>query len=79
MVQLPQLLVGIYIQRREARRRARNAGRAVYFELGANLLAPAWRAGLGADVREMKVRTAHAAGYLHLAASDERRQVCTIQ
>jgi hypothetical protein len=33
------LLVGIYIQRREARRRARNAGRAVYFELGANLLA----------------------------------------
>jgi hypothetical protein len=33
------LFVGIYIQRREARRRARNAGRAVYFELGANLLA----------------------------------------
>jgi hypothetical protein len=33
------LCVGIYIQRREARRRARNAGRAVYFELGANLLA----------------------------------------
>ena len=33
------LLVGMYIQRREARRRARNAGRAVYFELGANLLA----------------------------------------
>lgn len=31
--------VGIYIQRRDARRRARNAGRAVYFELGANLLA----------------------------------------
>jgi hypothetical protein len=31
--------VGIYIQRREARRRARNAGRAVYFELGSNLLA----------------------------------------
>ena len=54
MIQLPQWLVGIsgaivgvigwlfvgmYIQRREARRRARNAGRAVYFELGANLLA----------------------------------------
>jgi hypothetical protein len=54
MIPLPQLLVGvtgafvgvigwlfvgIYIQRREARRRARNAGRAVYFELGANLLA----------------------------------------
>lgn len=33
------LLVGLYIQRHEARRRARNAGRAVYFELGANLLA----------------------------------------
>lgn len=33
------LFVGIYINRREARRRARNAGRAVYFELGANLLA----------------------------------------
>jgi hypothetical protein len=33
------LFVGIYIQRREARRRARNAGRAVYFELGANQLA----------------------------------------
>ncbi len=33
------LFVGIYIQRRDARRRARNAGRAVYFELGANLLA----------------------------------------
>lgn len=33
------LCVGIYIQHREARRRARNAGRAVYFELGANLLA----------------------------------------
>src|SRR5512139_705880 len=33
------LSVGIYIQRRDARRRARNAGRAVYFELGANLLA----------------------------------------
>jgi hypothetical protein len=33
------LFVGIYIQRRESRRRARNAGRAVYFELGANLLA----------------------------------------
>jgi len=33
------LCVGIYIQRRDARRRARNAGRAVYFELGANLLA----------------------------------------
>ena len=33
------LLVGMYIQRREARRKARNAGRAVYFELGANLLA----------------------------------------
>jgi hypothetical protein len=33
------LCVGIYIQRREARRRARNAGRAVYFELGANQLA----------------------------------------
>jgi hypothetical protein len=33
------LFVGIYIQRRETRRRARNAGRAVYFELGANLLA----------------------------------------
>lgn len=33
------LFVGIYIQRREARRRARNAGRAVYFELGANLMA----------------------------------------
>jgi hypothetical protein len=32
------LCVGIYIQRRDARRRARNAGRAVYFELGANLL-----------------------------------------
>jgi len=31
--------VGIYIQRRDARRRARNAGRAVFFELGANLLA----------------------------------------
>ena len=31
--------VGIHIQRRDARRRARNAGRAVYFELGANLLA----------------------------------------
>lgn len=54
MVPLPQLLVGItgaivgvigwlcvgiFIQRRDARRRARNAGRAVYFELGANLLA----------------------------------------
>ena len=53
MIPLPQLLVGvtgaivgvigwlfvgIYIQRREAKRRARNAGRAVYFELGANLL-----------------------------------------
>lgn len=53
MIALPQLLVGItgaivgvvgwlfvgiYIQRREARRRARNAGRAVYFELGSNLL-----------------------------------------
>lgn len=33
------LVVGMYIQRREARRRARNAGRAVYFELGSNLLA----------------------------------------
>ena len=33
------LCVGLYIQHREARRRARNAGRAVYFELGANLLA----------------------------------------
>ncbi len=33
------LFVGIYIQRRDARRRARNAGRAVYFELGANQLA----------------------------------------
>ena len=33
------LFVGIYIQHREARRRARNAGRAVYFEIGANLLA----------------------------------------
>lgn len=33
------LCVGIFINRREARRRARNAGRAVYFELGANLLA----------------------------------------
>ena len=33
------LFVGIYINRREAARRARNAGRAVYFELGANLLA----------------------------------------
>jgi hypothetical protein len=31
--------VGLFIQRREARRRARNAGRAVYFELGANQLA----------------------------------------
>lgn len=54
MIQLPQLLigvigsfvgvigwlcVGIYIQHRDARRRARNAGRAVYFELGASLLA----------------------------------------
>ena len=33
------LFVGIYINRREARRRARNAGRAVYFELGSNLMA----------------------------------------
>jgi hypothetical protein len=33
------LCVGLYIQHRDARRRARNAGRAVYFELGANLLA----------------------------------------
>lgn len=33
------LFVGMYIQQRDARRRARNAGRAVYFELGANLLA----------------------------------------
>ena len=33
------LFVGMYIQRRDARRHARNAGRAVYFELGANQLA----------------------------------------
>lgn len=33
------LFVGIFIQRREYARRARNAGRAVYFELGANHLA----------------------------------------
>ncbi len=33
------LFVGIYIQRRQAAAMARNAGRAVYFELGANLLA----------------------------------------
>jgi hypothetical protein len=33
------LFVGMFINRRESRRRARNAGRAVYFELGANLLA----------------------------------------
>jgi len=33
------LLVGLYINRREYARRARNAGRAVYFELSANQLA----------------------------------------
>ncbi len=33
------LLVGLYINRREYARRARNAGRAVYFELTANQLA----------------------------------------
>ena len=33
------LLVGLYINRREYARRARNAGRAVYFELVANQLA----------------------------------------
>jgi hypothetical protein len=33
------LFVGLYINRREAARRARNAGRAVYFELVANQLA----------------------------------------
>jgi hypothetical protein len=33
------LFVGIYIQHRASLRSARNAGRAVYFELGANLLA----------------------------------------
>jgi hypothetical protein len=32
------LFVGMYIQHRDARRHARNAGRAVYFELGANQL-----------------------------------------
>jgi hypothetical protein len=32
------LAVGLYIQRREHNRRARDAGRAVYFELGSNLL-----------------------------------------
>ena len=32
------LFVGLYINRREAARRARNAGRAVYFELVANQL-----------------------------------------
>jgi hypothetical protein len=31
--------VGLFINRREASRRARNAGRAVYFEMGANQLA----------------------------------------
>jgi hypothetical protein len=33
------LLVGLFINRREATRRARNAGRAVYFEMVANQLA----------------------------------------
>jgi len=33
------LLVGLFIQRRAHDRQARDAGRAVYFELGANLLA----------------------------------------
>ncbi len=33
------LCVGLFMQRREHNRQARNAGRAVYFELGANQLA----------------------------------------
>ena len=33
------LLVGLFMQRREHNRQARNAGRAVYFEVGANQLA----------------------------------------
>ena len=33
------LFVGMYLSRRERTRKARNAGRAVFFELGANVLA----------------------------------------